>query len=108
MIVSIKTLVTGQAKWSISTHVFPDLGILCRLYGKRCRSSGVEHVLGKDGVGGSIPLGSTSLRKCSARRLPRRSPTGEAGPCPALASAWQAVCFSSLNVFIVSLQETVS
>lgn len=24
-----------------------------------CRSSGVEHVLGKDGVGGSIPLGST-------------------------------------------------
>ena len=26
-----------------------------------CRSSGVEHVLGKDGVGGSIPLGSTSF-----------------------------------------------
>jgi hypothetical protein len=26
-----------------------------------CRSSGVEHVLGKDGVVGSIPIGSTSL-----------------------------------------------
>src|SRR5579871_3542455 len=31
-------------------------GIKCAPSKARCRSSGVEHVLGKDGVGGSIPL----------------------------------------------------
>ena len=41
-------------------------------------SSGVEHTLGKGGVGGSIPLRGTSLRSLSsearlARRLSRQS-----------------------------------
>ncbi len=31
---------------------------------KRCRSSGVEHFIGNEEVGGSIPLDSTSLRSC--------------------------------------------
>jgi hypothetical protein len=38
-----------------------------------CRSSGVEHVLGKDGVGGSIPLGSTSAPPRAPRRTSRTS-----------------------------------
>ena len=35
----------------------------------RCRSSVVEHVLGKDGVGSSILLGSTISSHCSCRKF---------------------------------------
>ncbi len=38
------------------------------------RSSGVEHVIGNDGVRGSIPLGGTISRYCTATGLARYSP----------------------------------
>jgi hypothetical protein len=51
----------------------------------RCRSSGVEHSLGKGEVGGSIPLGSTSKAfstqhaDCAAKATPARLRWGKAG-----------------------------
>src|SRR5215510_11225685 len=42
----------------------------------------VEHLVYTEGVGGSSPSSPTILRSRSERRLPRRSPKGEAGRSP--------------------------
>jgi hypothetical protein len=49
-------------------------------------------------VAGSSPAGPTSLRSRSERRLPRRSPTGEGGPCGTRATARQAGCMTRVSI----------
>ena len=46
------------------------MGYARPFFGPCCRGSGVEHVLGKDGVGGSIPLGSTRLNEIPLQYRP--------------------------------------
>src|SRR5579859_4097713 len=59
-------LATPETLWQKVPLFAPD-GFL-KLPGrwKCCCSSGVEHVLGKDGVGGSIPLNSTTFSTTSS------------------------------------------
>ena len=44
------------------------------LHAKGCRSSGVEHFIGNEEVGGSIPPGSTISRKFRIGAWPRHWP----------------------------------
>ena|SRR5579862_2644672 len=59
----------------------PGYGIKCAPTKRCCRSSGVEHVLGKDGVGGSIPLGSTIYRPLILPRAAFVKASNPAAPC---------------------------